>query len=114
MKPETVQIRVLDPRGLHHFPSGFQAWEPGTYEFPADPAYAGWLQGHLDRGGARLVSDEVPEVHIHPEPGDEDDEEPRTVQCQWIYKSGRRAQVQCGEFTLPESQFCRMHQPKEG
>lgn len=51
------RIQVMDDRGLHHIAADFHAWVPGEYDFPDDPAYAKWLQGHVDSGKAKLVED---------------------------------------------------------
>lgn len=66
---ETIRIQVLDPAGLHHFASGFHAWEPGEYDFPADPAYRGWLQGHAERGAVKILGEEPPDAGATP-PGE--------------------------------------------
>lgn len=52
------RIRVLSKAGLFHAFSGFKAWEPGVYDFPDDQRYAGFLQGHIERGTCRLAWDE--------------------------------------------------------
>lgn len=55
-----MRIRVLDPAGLHHFASGFHAWEPGEYDFPNDPVYAGWLEGHVEAGNVVVLAPPTP------------------------------------------------------
>ncbi len=51
-----MTIDVLTPEGLHHGAGGFHAWEPGRYEFPDDPLYAGWLAGQIQQGKCRHAS----------------------------------------------------------
>lgn len=49
------RVIVESPAGLFHRASGFWAQGPGTYEFPDDPRFAGFLQGHIERGTCRLA-----------------------------------------------------------
>jgi hypothetical protein len=61
----------MAPGGLHHRASGFTAWGPGEYEFPDDERFAGFLQGHIERGTCvviDLAEVEEPEVPEVPEP----------------------------------------------
>lgn len=51
-----MRIRVTSPAGLFHGASGFKAWEPGEYDFPGDPAYAGWLKGEQERGNVEFLA----------------------------------------------------------
>lgn len=53
-----MRIRVLTETPLHHLKAGFQAWGPGEYDFPDDPAFAQWLEGQLDAGVIRKVEAE--------------------------------------------------------
>lgn len=60
---KTIRIEVRSPSGLMHLASGFRAWEAGEYDFPGDPRYRGWLQGHVARGAVVLLPPgETPEA----------------------------------------------------
>lgn len=59
-KDGTIPVRVLKAPLIHQA-SGFQAWDPGDYEFPRNPDFDGWLKGQVERGAMELVE-------VEPEP----------------------------------------------
>lgn len=99
---------------LQHLPGGLMAWFPGEFDFPDDPAYAGWLQGQIERGNISLVEPGV-EVTLRTEggtfgvPGDEESLTPR--RCQATKANGE----QCKADAIPGSNYCmsKAHQ-KQG
>lgn len=68
------RIRVTALEGLHHNFSGFHAWEPGIYDFPDDPRFSGWLQGHVERGAVEILTGKEREPVVIITPGDEERE----------------------------------------
>lgn len=58
------EIEVHDPKGVAHRKASFHATAAGTYSFPDDPAYSGWLEGQ-ERRGVLTVKKPPPQVDAY-------------------------------------------------